>query len=223
MSDSNYEDVFKRKELHDMYALGEISPLDDLYLLEDVALTVKELDKKIAFYKDYKKKKTQDIADEVKVLENKISFYKEVMVSTLKKNKEKSIKFPGSCMVSSRNQKEKWEINDEEEFIAVLQAAKKAGEKIDDVLSESIQYKVKKKEANKLLFLWEQSGKLDNFLAMGKKKLAKKELNQIAHKEPPKVTVSIKFLEEEQEEVREVDDMAIPMKAKENNEDFDTL
>jgi len=216
---SDYENVFRRKELHDMFSLGEITPLDDLYLLEDVALTVKELNKKIDFYKDYKKKKSQDIGDAVKVLENQISFYKDIMVSTLTNKKEKSVKFPGSCVISARNQKAKWNIEDEEEFIAVLQEAQKSGENVDDVLEKVTQYNVRKREANKLLLTWEQSGKLKDFLAK-----AKKGSGDIVIKDPAKISVSIKFLEEEEDSEEGIDDIAIPSKAgNDSTEDFDTL
>ena len=215
---SDYENVFKRKELHDMFSLGEIVPLDDLYLLEDVALTVKELNKKIDFYKDYKKKKSQDVSDAIKVLENQISFYKDIMVSTLTDKKEKSVKFPGSCIISTRNQKSKWSIEDEEEFIAVLREAQKSGENVDDVLEKVTQYNVRKREADKLLSIWEQSGKLKDFLAK-----AKKGSGDIVIKDPAKISVSIKFLEEEDLE-EEVDNISIPSKVGNNStEDFDTL
>ena len=189
---SEFENVFKRKELQDIYASGEVKPLDDLYLLEDVALTIKELENKKDFYKEYKKKKSQDIKDEIKVLDNKVQFYKSVMVSTLKRNKEKGVKFPGSCNISTRNQKAKWTVNDEEEFIAVLRAAQKVGENVDDVLEKVIQYNIRKKEANKLLEIWESSGKLEGFL-----KKVKKGSNDIISKDPRKTTVSIRFLDEE--------------------------
>jgi len=215
---SDYENVFKRKELHDMFSLGEIVPLDDLYLLEDVALTVKELNKKIDFYKDYKKKKSQDVSDAIKVLENQISFYKNIMVSTLTDKKEKSVKFPGSCVISTRNQKSKWSIEDEEEFIAVLREAQKSGENVDDVLEKVTQYNVRKREADKLLSIWEQSGKLKDFLAK-----AKKGSGDIVIKDPAKISVSIKFLEEEDLE-EDVDNISIPSKVGNNStEDFDTL
>ena len=215
---SDYENVFKRKELHDMFSLGEIVPLGDLYLLEDVALTVKELNKKIDFYKDYKKKKSQDVSDAIKVLENQISFYKNIMVSTLTDKKEKSVKFPGSCIISTRNQKSKWSIEDEEEFIAVLREAQKSGENVDDVLEKVTQYNVRKREADKLLSIWEQSGKLKDFLAK-----AKKGSGDIVIKDPAKISVSIKFLEEEDLE-EEVDNISIPSKVGNNStEDFDTL
>jgi len=205
---SEFENVFRRKELHDIYASGEVKPLDDLYLLEDVAMTIKDLEKQKDFYKGYKKKKSQDINDEIKVLDNKVQFYKSIMVSTLERNKEKSIKFPGSCSISSRNQKAVWKVNDEEEFIAVLQAAQKAGENVDDVLEEVTQYNIRKREASKLLEIWDSSGKLDNFL-----KKAKKGSEDIVTKEPKKTTVSIKFLDEEDEVTDDSDvDVSIPVK-----------
>jgi len=216
---SEYEDVFRRKELHDMYTLGEARSLDELYLLEDVALTIKELNKKVDFYKDYKKKKKQDVDDAIKVLGNKVDFYKSIMVLTLQKNKEKSIKFPGSCSISSRNQKAKWEIKDEEEFIAVLKEAQKAGEKIDDVLEEVIQYKIKKTPANKMLFMWEQSGKLEGFL-----KKVKKEASDIVNKVGAKTSVSISFVEKEEED-EGIIDIEVPVKpiADTAEEDYDSI
>lgn len=211
---SEYENVFKRKELHDMHAAGEVKPLDDLYLLEDVALTIKKLEKQKNFYKDYKKKKSQDINDEIKVLDNKVDFFKSVMIATLEENKEKGVKFPGSCNISSRNQKAKWVVNDEEEFIAVLKEAQKSGEDVDDVLEEVTQYNVRKRQASKLLATWEKSGKLDDFL-----KAAKKGSKEVVRKDPDKKSVSIQFLEEEPENNVEesVEDVAIPVKNATNN------
>ena len=219
---SEFENVFRRKELHDMFAVGEVCPLDDLYLLEDVALTIKELEKQKEFYKGYKKKKSQDISDAVKTIENKVAFYKSVMVSTLENNNEKSVKFPGSCAVSSRNQKATWKVNDEEEFIAVLQEAKKAGEDVDDVLEEVVQYNIRKREASKLLDIWEKSGKLEGFL-----KKAKKGRDDVIIKEPQKKTVSIKFLEVEDEDsddsLEEVDIPVKETKVSSDVGDYDSL
>ena len=228
---SEFESVFRRKELSDIYASGEVKPLDDLYLLEDVALTIKELENKKDWYRDYKKKKSKDVMDAIKVLENKVDFYKSIMVSTLQSNKEKSVKFPGSCTVSSRNQKAKWVVNDEEEFIAVLKEAKKAGEEVDDVLEEVVQFNVRKREASKLLEIWEKSGKLDKFL-----KKIKKGSDDVVKKEPQKITVSIKYIEEDEEDDGDVDDsvdnVVIPKKepavtdavsAKADMEDYDSL
>ena len=78
-----YENVFRRKELNDMYAMGEVKPLDDLMLIEDVALTMGEISKQISFYKEYKNKKKKDVDDAIKVLQNKTEFYKSIIISTL--------------------------------------------------------------------------------------------------------------------------------------------
>jgi hypothetical protein len=217
---SEYENVFKLKEIHDIYAAGEVKPLDDLYLVEDIALTIGDMNKKISFYKDYKKKRKQDIDDEIKVLENKIDFFKAVIVSTLKKSKEKSIKFPGSCAVSARNQKEKWTVTDENEFVTMLLEAKKSGEDVSDALEEVMQYNIRKREANKLLNIWEQSGKLDGFFEK-----AKKSVNDVIKKEPQKTTVSIKYEEDTENEVEDsVNDVVVPKKIDSSAlEEFDSL
>ena len=166
---------------------------------------VNEFSKEVDFYKQYKKKKASDITDAIKVLNNKIEYYKSVIVSTLKQNKEKSVKFPGSCSASARNQKAKWSINDEEEFINVLQEAEKEGEDVSDVLEKVVQYNVRKREANKLLMIWEQNGKLEGFL-----KKVKKGIKDVVVKDLPRTTVSLSFVEEqEDEEVLQVD---VPVK-----------
>ncbi len=209
-----YEHVFRRKELNEMYSAGEIKPLDDLYLIEDAALTIQSLNKKLDFYKGYKKKKAQDISDEMKVLQNQVDFFKSVIVSTLKHNKEKSVKFPGSCNVSARNQKSRWRIDDEEEFINVLQEAKKDGEEVDDALEVITQYNIRKREADKLLDAWEQSGKLEGFL-----KKAKKGPKSVVEKEPPVTTVALKFFEQEPED-EDAEELAVPVK-KDSGSDID--
>ena len=216
---SEYESVFRRKELHDMYADGEVKSLDDMYLIEDTALTVQELNKKLEFYKGYKKKRAADIADEMKIIQNKVEFFKGIIIATLKQNKEKSVKFPGSCSISTRNQKPKWQVDDEEEFIAVLQAAQKAGEDVDDVLEVVTQYNVKKTPAAKLLAIWESSGKLEGFLKTAK------EGADVISKTLAKTTVAISFVDKDEED-SEVEEMVIPVKAggpQPKTDDYDTL
>ena len=145
------------------------------------------------------------------------------MIATLKKNKEKSVKFPGSCSVSSRNQQAKWKVVDEEEFIAILQEAKKDGEDVDDALEKVVQYNVRKREANKLLLMWEKSGKLEGFL---KKAKAGSKIEDIVIKEPPKTIVSMSFVENDNEEDEiEADDVNIPAKStiESSDVDYDTL
>jgi hypothetical protein len=214
-----FESVFRRKELHDMYSDGEVKSLDDVYLIEDTALAVQELIQKLDFYKGYKKKRVQDIADEMKVIQNKIEFFKSIIIATLKENKQKSVKFPGSCTVSSRNQKPKWQIDDEEEFITVLQEAQKAGEDVDDVLEVVTQYNVKKTPAAKLLAIWESSGKLEGFLKKAR------DGADVVSKTLAKTTVALSFVDKEEDD-EEIEEMVIPVKAgaaPSKTEEYDTL
>jgi hypothetical protein len=216
---SEFENVFRRKELHDMYSDGEVKSLDDVYLIEDTALAVQELTQKLDFYKGYKKKRVQDIADEMKVIQNKIEFFKSIIIATLKQNKQKSVKFPGSCTVSSRNQKPKWQIDDEEEFITVLQEAQKAGEDVDDVLEVVTQYNVKKTPAAKLLATWESSGKLEGFLKKAR------EGADVISKTLAKTTVALSFVDIDEDD-EEIAAMVIPVKAgasPSKTDDYDTL
>jgi hypothetical protein len=203
------ENIFIRKELHDLYSSGEVSPLGDLYSLEDLALTVKELNEKIEFYKAYKKKKIEDISNEIKSAENEIDFLKKVAISTLKHNKEKKVNFPGSCSVSSRRQSANWVIDDDEEFSSVIKKAGEKGEKIDGVLKIKETVSVVKKEANKILNMWEKSGKLNEFID-----------EQIAHKEPEGVSVSMSYVKEDvdQDEAEEID---IPVAKSDNKSEIE--
>ena len=230
MSEAEFENVFKRKELYEMYSSGDAQHLDNIMDLEDVGLTIGELKKKIDFYKEFKKKKRQDIDNEIKIAENKITFFETVILSTLKHYKEKGADFPGSCKIGSRNNKGVWIINDEEELIKILQEVRKASEEedkalIDKVLQSKVEYSILKKEANKLLDSWQISGKLEELLD-GREK----EPDDIVKKGGPSTSVSVKIIEEKEEcEVDEVFDIAVPKKdkisdvKKENLEDFDSI
>lgn len=205
-----YENVFKKQELYEIYTSGEINPLDDLCMVEEVALELQNINKKISFYKEYRRKRIKDITDEVKVLENQVDFFRKIILSTLKKSKEKSVKFPGSCTVSSRNQAHKWVIADEDQFIKVLKNAKEEGENVDDVFEEVITYDIDGKEVKILLDTWEKSGKLDKVLAKNK---------GIVEKIPAYKTCSISYPKVVEEDNDEDFDDTIPLK----DGDFDTI
>lgn len=192
-----------RKELAEMYDSGEAKPLEDLYSLEATSLIIKDLEKKVEFYKDYKKKKTDEIDKEIKKVSSKRDFLKDVIIATLKKNKEKSIKFPGVCSISTRNNPHKWVIADEEEFIKQVEKALAAGESAEGVVEEVLEKHIIKKEANKLLDAWEANGRLDEIAAEFDNGAS------FAVKEPQTTSVSLKFekdVEEVSEEETEVDD-----------------
>ena len=220
---SEYEQIFHKQEIHDLYTKGEVTPLDDLYGIEGLALVVKDLDKKVEFLKEYKKRKKEDIDKEIKVLENKIEFFKKVVIRTLKDKKEKSVDFPGSCKAISRNQKANWKIIDDEEFIKIIRDAEDQGEKINKAIKEINEYVVRKKEANKLLDIWEKNGNLEKYFDIEKNNKASK---VCVSKEPAKTSVSFSYpKEEESDEV--IDETIIPVKGveveKTDNADFDAL
>ncbi len=183
-----YEDIFRRKEISDMYATNEPFPLDDIYDIEGTALTINSLNRKLDFYKEYKKRKVEQINDEMKVVQNKINFLKAVIVATLKKFNEKSTNFPGSCEVISRKQKEKWVIKDEEEFIKIIEESVDLGDDVDGVIKTVTSKSIVKKEADKLLNSWEKNGKLEEIF----EKIKDKD-EYFVQKEPSRVSVTLKF------------------------------
>ena len=215
---SEYEQIFHKQELYDLYTKGEIVPLEDLYGIEDVGLNVKEMSKKIEFLKEYKKRKRSDIDKEINILENKIDFFKKIVIATLKDKKEKGVDFPGSCKVVSRNNKPNWSISDEEEFVRIIKEAEEEGEKVNGVIEEVISFNIKKKDANKLLDIWEKNGNFEKYFDTEEK--------PCVNKEPARITVSFKYPEKEEDE-EIIDETAIPMKEEEieevNNNDFDEI
>ncbi len=208
MIDNGYEKVLQRQVLHDMLISGEVRPLEDVFLIEDTALKIQSLNKKIEFYKEYKKNRVQAINDEIKVVQNKIDFYTEVIIATLRENKEKSIDFPGSCSVRSRNQKPKWEIKDDEAFINILRTVQENGEPVDNILKEVVTYSIRKREADKLLDKWEGSGRI------------KEEIEDIVSKIPSKTTIALSFEEKDEDVKDDFEDLTIPVKkgSQEDNE-----
>jgi len=201
---SEYEQIFHKQELYEMFSKGEVKPLDDLYGIEDLALSAKELKKQLEWLKGYKSKKAEDIAKKVQVLQSKLDFFKKVVLTTLQEYNEKSVDFPGSCKVSSRNQKAKWNIVDEDEFIEVIEKAEADGVKVDGVLEEVKETVVKKKPADTLLDVWEKNGNLEKYFGSNQDDTA------CVKKEFPKKTVS--FTYPKSEEDNEVVDETIPVK-----------
>jgi len=193
--------VFNEQEIGKIEAAGEVKSLSDLHMIEDVALKVKGLTKKIDFYKSYKKKKTSTIDEEIDGIEKRVNFLKQVILKTLQKNNEKSLTFPGTCKISSRKAKGKWNILNEEEFISAL---KEKGE-LDKIVETVTQNKIIKAEANKLLEIWQTNGELEN-------------LSNCVSKEADKTSISITYLEEEDVPSVDSDDEVVPKKA-----DYDSL
>jgi hypothetical protein len=194
-----------QKVIGEVESRGEVTPLDDMYLIEDVAMHIQELSKKVEFCKGYKKKKRLDIDAEIKSLENKIKFFKKVIFETLKENKEKNLSFPGSCKVSRRKPRDKWVIKDEEALIEIL----KSEEEIDNVTELITSYKITKKKLDTLLEGWTKSGKIEGVST------------DCVDKEVGEDTVSIAYLNEDAED--DVEDNASKEEIPVKGENYDSL
>ena len=161
---------------------------------------IKQLNKKLDFLEEYKKRKVKSIGDETNRIKEKISFYKEVIIKTLQEHKEKTLSFPGSCKVTSKTPKaDNWTIDDEEAFIEAL---KKENE-LDRVTEELTTIKIIKKEANKLLEDWKKSGKVPECVTGT----------------PPKTSLTISYFEEE----KNIEEDKVPTKDESTIDDFDQL
>ena len=191
-------DLISKKELRERCCNNDVKPLDDMYDIEDVASVIKECTHKIDIQKGYKKKKNQAINDEIAVLQNKIDYYKKVIVSTLEKNDEKSLHFPGACKLNLRKARAKWIIDDEESLINYLIEEKE----IENCATKVDGWKPVKKDVDKVLNDWEKS----------------ENLPESVHKELGETGITISFVDNEDKEEEEVD-MTVPIK----DDDYDEL
>lgn len=178
-------DTAQRKQLYEMYGRGETNALDNLYEIEDVAVQIAMLQKKLGFYKEFKKKKTEQIENAINIAENKVKFFKKLIVKTLQKNKENSVSFPGTCKVTGRKAIPKWVIADEDAFIEIL----KEENEIDKITEKVESYKILKDKANVLLETWNKNGKLEELIGIDK------ESSPCVIREPGEPSVAITFEE----------------------------
>jgi len=162
------EDTYSQEETERLLREKEIKSLDDVYMIEDVAMYILKINKDIDFYKVYKKKKNDAVDDKINKLEGKIDFLKQVILKTLEKDKRRNINFPGSCQVKTRKQPHKWVIKDEKSFIDLLKEEKE----FDNVAEEVKLNKVNKKEVNNLLDDWKKSNKIPDYVECEEKPLS---------------------------------------------------
>jgi hypothetical protein len=195
-------DSKKIEELENIYINGEIKPVDELFTIEDVAMKIQEMNKKLDWLKEYKKKKTDAIATEIKATENKVDFFRQVISKTLTVNNEKSVSFPDSCRVSKVKRKGKWVVVDEDALADLM----KKEEKFNEVFEEVTTTVLDKKILNTLLDTWKKNGHIDEI-----------DVSKCVEKEEDKVTISIKYEEKKPEETRieDIFDEDIPVKSEE--------
>ncbi|NJL70132.1 MAG: hypothetical protein HC888_00360 [Candidatus Competibacteraceae bacterium] len=144
--------------VHEILRVGEVKPLSDLHDLEALIAVVKKLDDQIQFYKDFKKKKVAAIDNEIRRVQARVDLLQGVAQETLKANQERGVSFPGTGRISTRSKAANWQIDDEAQLMAWLDAELTPDEHDAVVVTETVS-KIKKKELNKLLDTLEKSGK----------------------------------------------------------------
>lgn len=137
-----------QKKIYDIYESTEINPLQSMEEIEDLIVAIDSLDKRESFYKSLKKKRTQAIDTEIEKIEKRRERLKEVIKTTLKENKQKSLNFPGIGRVSFREVKGSWNVIDEEAVVEQLSSILDPNDFKEVVKTES---KIVKKNLNKVL------------------------------------------------------------------------
>lgn len=142
------------KDVIDILQSGEAKPLQDTESIEAALQLIKKSEDQVKQFKELKKKRIEAINQEIETLETRVQFFKQVIIKTLKKSNQKTIKFPGIGKVSRRTKKGKWLVNDEVEMIQIL----KNENEFDNCVE--IKEDIKKTSLNKLLDVWERVDKL---------------------------------------------------------------
>jgi hypothetical protein len=145
--------------------------LKDKYEIENVLSAIKEMNRKVDFLKELKKRRAALADAQITSEEDKVEKLKDAIRKCMAKSKDKSLDFPGVGKVSLRNSKGTWTITDEEGLKSHLESLGKFGE-----VSEQ-NWKFKKKDLNSLLDELERNNNTSGFVA----------------KSPDDVSVSISF------------------------------
>jgi len=143
-----YEDAYEALRT------GEVRPLEDVNNIEAAMSLIADGDKQVSQLKALKKLRTKQIDNRIKELEQRQEFMRQIIISTLTKSGEKTVRFPGIGKATKRTQKGKWVIADEDKLLEFL----KQEEEYDNIVE--VKPSIKKKELNKLLDTWEGVDKL---------------------------------------------------------------
>lgn len=146
-----------RQKIFEIMDSENVSPLENESEIEDLIVTINSLNKKIDFLNGLKKNRVKIINEDIEKNENRKSKLQEVIMATLEKINEKSLSFPGVGKVVVKHPKGKWLVKKEEELIELL---KKELTKDDFDAVVPSKPSIAKKELNKILDVWEKSGKL---------------------------------------------------------------
>jgi phage host-nuclease inhibitor protein Gam len=127
-------------ELHELLkeGLSAGQVLSSIYDIENVLLLVSELDRKIAYYRDLKKRRVDAIDTEIRKLTSKEEMLRSIILNTMRAvaPREKTLNFPDIGKISRRKASDAIVIEDKDSVISYLA---KAGVKAELVrISEDI-------------------------------------------------------------------------------------
>jgi hypothetical protein len=110
-------EIMSSKDIPDQLSLSSV------YELEDVLSSLKEIDKKVQFLKEYKKNRAAIIDAEIKAYEDKNEWLRNLALTTMSTlaPKEKTLSFPGIGKITRRTVKGGWDIIDERSMLAFLE------------------------------------------------------------------------------------------------------
>ena len=114
------------KSAFDVITSGTVSPdtcLTSVFEIDDILSRIKELNDKITHLKGLKRYRAESADVEIKSLEEKVVQFRELIKTTMLalKPEEKTLHFPPLGKVSRREEKESWDIVDEDSFLKFLE------------------------------------------------------------------------------------------------------
>jgi hypothetical protein len=148
--------------------------LTDKYEIEPVLSAMHQMERKVEFLKELKRRRVSVIDEQIATEQANIDKLYTAIKACMKLNKDKSYDFPGVGKVSLRKTKGTWTIVDEEALRKHLEGLKK----FEEVSEET--WRFKKKELNKVL---DELEKNNNVSAAAKREDEKESLSVTYPKE----------------------------------------
>ena len=183
-----------KKKIFEIMDNENVTPLENESEIEDLIVAINGLNKRLGFLKKLKENRIEKINSDISKHSLRKERLQDVIIATLEKINEKSLSFPGIGKVFVKHPKGKWEIDNEEELIEFLKK-ELSKEDFDDVVPSKPS--ITKKELNKILDVWEKSGKLPTSV---KREKADSSLTVTIEK-----NISSDILEDTEEEAEEME------------------
>jgi len=104
----------------------EGTSLDSIYEVEDLLLLISDINKKIEFYKELRRHRTESIDSKVNSLTQKGTVLREIILNTMKSlaPDEKTVHFPSVGKVSRRRSKDAWVVDSPDDLSGFLDQKK---------------------------------------------------------------------------------------------------